>query len=209
MLSLAWVTFALSMMVYSARGLVKVLQYPTRRIGGGQAPNLIQLKEQLRSLTRGTKNGVEASATLRTEIAGLVTQLERTNKVKKLTSSPLIGGNWKLLFTTNDGSSAGKIGPFVGDVFQEVDLDKRSYNNLVNLGPLTGRLTATWDNLSDQLWKVKFQELDLILFGLKLKTSPLSAEGTWRMTYLDEDLRILFAKGGKNLEKENIYILSK
>ena len=38
-------------------------------------------------------------------------------------------------------------------------------------------------------------------------------EGVWRLTYLDEDLRILFAAGmtnqGKPARVENIYILQK
>ena len=33
--------------------------------------------------------------------------------------------------------------------------------------------------------------------------------GIWRTTYLDEDFRILYATGGKNTVKENVYILTK
>lgn len=186
---------------------LQVLQF-----GGGRAGSItkvIELKAQLTKLTQGTSNGVKATSLVRTEIAGIAGQLEKLNKVKKLTASPLINGNWKLLYTTNDGSSAGKIGPFVGEVSQLVELGRKRYNNEVALGPLKGTLVATWNNLGDKLWKVRFLTLQLSIFGIKFQSSQLTAEGTWRMTYLDENLRILYAKGGKNQNIENIYILSK
>jgi len=42
-----------------------------------------------------------------------------------------------------------------------------------------------------------------------LQKSLLGSVGIWRMTYLDESMRILYAQGGKNTVAENIYILSK
>ena len=39
-----------------------------------------------------------------------------------------------MVFTTNDGSSAGKVGPFVGKVEQAIDLSSKEYTNFVKLG---------------------------------------------------------------------------
>ena len=75
---------------------------------------------------------------------------------------------------------------------------------------MTGVLSATWLRKSNVLWIVQFQTIILKLFGIKLTEKSLSGtEGTWRNTYLDENFRILYAIGGKNTVKENVYILEK
>jgi hypothetical protein len=57
---------------------------------------------------------------------------------------------------------------------------------------------------------VKFLDLAITVFGIPVtKKSLVGSIGTWRMTYLDEDVRILYAQGGKNTVLENIYILAK
>ena len=166
------------------------------------------LKNQIRSLAQGTKNGLSASEEKREMIAGLVGELEKINPTSKLTSDDKLNGSWNLIYTTNEGSSAGKLGPFVGGVEQLIEMPD-DYINFVRIGPLEGALTATWDTLSANKWQVNFQTLEFKLFGLPLVKSPLQAQGIWRKTYLDDDFRILYAIGGKNTEKENIYILAK
>jgi hypothetical protein len=168
-----------------------------------------EVKVNMISLAHGTQNGVKASKETRVAMAELVAQLERANPTKKLTSSTLIDGDWKLLFTTNDGSSAGKVGPFMGTVTQEVDLSSSYYDNVVTLGPLRGRLSATWNVESSTVWTVEFQTLVLSLFNVPIKSQKLSAVGTWRMTFLDDDMRVLYAQGGKNVKKENMYVLTR
>eukprot|EP00465_Bigelowiella_longifila_P003911 CAMPEP_0185264478 /NCGR_PEP_ID=MMETSP1359-20130426/23207_1 /TAXON_ID=552665 /ORGANISM="Bigelowiella longifila, Strain CCMP242" /LENGTH=276 /DNA_ID=CAMNT_0027853103 /DNA_START=1 /DNA_END=831 /DNA_ORIENTATION=+ len=169
------------------------------------------LKDSIRRAAKGTQNGVQASKEKRLQIAEIVRELEIANPTRRLTSSSVLDGEWKLLFTTNDGSSAGKFGPFVGDVAQNIDLEKEEYLNIVSLGNgiFKGTLSATWDNLSSSTWKVKFKNIRLELLGFSLQEKELKAVGTWRMTYLDDDFRILYAMGGKNQEQENIYILTK
>lgn len=66
---------------------------------------------------------------------------------------PLIG-MWDLVYTTTSGSSGGKLGPFIGKVQQEVDIAEGLYVNYVRLGPLTGRLDATWEVINQKQWKV-------------------------------------------------------
>ena len=53
---------------------------------------------------------------------------------------------------------------------------------------------ATWDNLGDKLWQVKFQGIELKVLGIPVTNKPLVATGIWRMTYIDDDLRILYAQ---------------
>ena len=56
---------------------------------------------------------------------------------------------------------------------------------------------------------MKFLSIVLKVAGIEVVKKELSAIGIWRMTYIDDDLRILYAKGGKNVLKENVYILKK
>ena len=121
-------------------------------------------------------------------------------------------GTWTLLYTTNEGSSAGKLGPFVGTVEQEINLTDGIYYNRVTLGPklVRGTLSATWDVKNAKLWTVKFQDITFELFGIKVLQKSLGGTvGTWSMSYLDDNMRILYAIGGKNTVVENVYILTK
>ena len=83
----------------------------------------------------------------------------RSTNVNPAVVPPLYGmatsaGMWNLLYTTTPGASGGKLGPFIGDVQQEVDIAEGLYVNYVRLGPLTGKLDATWDVINKQQWKV-------------------------------------------------------
>lgn len=167
------------------------------------------LKKVLFQITKGTSNGIKASAEVKRKVAELVNDLETLNVVKTISSSPIMNGNWKLIYTTNDGSSAGRLGPFIGRVDQDIDVTGSKYINYVRLGSIVeGALSATWDNLGPKLWKVKFIDIEISVFGIPIKKKSLEgSEGTWRMTYLDDSIRILYAQGGKNTLTENIYIL--
>ena len=156
------------------------------------------LKQKLVKLTKNTNNGVSASQASRLEIDSVVNELERLNPTKSLTNTKLLDGNWELLYTTNEGSSAGKLGPFVGKVNQIIDFDAKQYVNTVSLfgNLIVASLDATWNKKSDKAWEVIFQSLKFELFGIKVKQSSLSAVGIWRKSYIDNNLRILYAKGG-------------
>ena len=168
------------------------------------------IKTRLIQAARNTQNGVSASDKQREEINQLTQQLERRNRVPDIAKSKLVDGSWQLLYTTNQGSSAGKLGPFVGKVIQDIKLEDQSYiNNVYFLdGIVKASLSATWKNESAKVWTVKFGDLSLNVLGLPAVRKSLGgATGTWRNVYLDRDMRILYAIGGKNTTKENIYIL--
>ena len=187
--------------------LLDLLQPAKKGSSAANKAQIAELKAELYALSEGTSNGVKASEEKRAQVADVVTKLEKLNAVKKIANNELMNGNWRLVFTTNDGSSAGKLGPFVGRVDQDISVADAFYTNFVRLGPVTGALTASWDTLGDKLWRVKFQDVTLSVFGIPLTQKALSATGIWRMTYQDEDLRILYAQGGKNTVKENVYVL--
>lgn len=170
------------------------------------------IKNNIKSISKGNQNGIKCNPSQRQKVNEYVAKLEANNPTKDITSSTILNGKWKLVYTTNEGSSAGKIGPFVGDVYQMIDLNKKFYSNKVSLfnDIFTGVLGATWITKSKALWTVQFQDIVLKLAGIKLVKKSLSGtEGTWRNTYLDANFRILYAIGGKNTVKENIYILEK
>ena len=168
------------------------------------------LKNQIFTLAKNTKNGVNANDKTKNDIAQLVAQLEKINPTKDLTTTKKIDGDWRLLYTTNEGSSAGKLGPFVGKVNQIMDFKEKKYINTVNIfNILVASLYAVWNKKSDKTWEVTFKSIEFKVFGNKIVEKPLSAVGIWRKSYIDDDFRVLYAKGGKNVEKENIYILFK
>jgi hypothetical protein len=200
----------LTMMSKSSTDFFSFFKFP----GSSSSPKVstkekaITLKNKIKESSKGTKNGITASTEIRNNISEYVKELEKINPTKALTSDSALQGTWRLLYTTNSGSSAGKLGPFIGEVEQEINLPGGIYYNRVTLGPkvFRGTLSATWDVQDTKLWTVKFQDIEFELFGVKLLQKSLGAEGTWRMSYLDEDMRILYAIGGKNTVVENVYI---
>ena len=175
-----------------------------------------EIKSEIKALARGTSNGISASGDVREQISSLVSELEAANPTRDLTISPKLDGSWTLIYTTNGGSSAGKLGPFVGDVEQLIridgqDTEEQDYFNYVRIagGAVEGALRATWDVLAKDKWQVNFESVRFSVLGITLVEKELSAVGIWRKTYLDDDFRILYAAGGKNVPKENIYILAK
>jgi PAP_fibrillin len=172
------------------------------------------LKDEIKALSKGTSNGISASPATAAQIASLSTQLETLNPTRQISNNKLLSGNWKLVYTTNDGSSAGKLGPFVGRVDQLITVEERKYINYVRLGGgalVEGALEATWKDLGPAKWQVEFKDISIKLFNswTVLQKSLEGSVGIWRMTYLDDDFRILYAQGGKNTVKENVYILVK
>jgi len=174
------------------------------------------IKSQIRSLAVGTSNGLKAPKKVKEEIANLATELAKLNPTTDLTSSKKLEGCWQLLYTSNEGSSAGKLGPFIGRVDQIINLSEKKYANVVRIGGsgeksfVEGCLGATWKCLNKKEWEVEFLDLQLTLFNsIPVVKQKLTAKGIWKMTYMDDDFRILFAIGGKNTLNANVYILEK
>ena len=73
---------------------------------------------------KGKPNGLSSTPALRDEIRSLVEALEASNPSRNPADSKLMAGFWRLLYTTStEGGNAGKLGPLVGAVFQDIDPD--------------------------------------------------------------------------------------
>lgn len=83
-------------------------------------------------------------------------------------------GTWNLVYTTTVGASGGKLGPFVGEVQQVVDIAAGLYINYVRLGPLTGELEATWEVVNKNQWKVT--ELPIMKTGTRFRRARMAQE---------------------------------
>ena len=115
-----------------------------KKLGKVNVDNRISLKNSIVKEAQGTSNGVRANEKNKKIIFENVRDLEKLNKIKSISNSQLMDGNWDLgkliyynlylnliwnpnlyitylVFTTNDGSSAGKLGPFTGKVKQKID----------------------------------------------------------------------------------------
>lgn len=171
-----------------------------------------ELKQLLFEKAKNSNNGVNVSSAGREEIQTIIKELEQTNKINTISKSAKFNGLWKLLYTTNDGSSAGKFGPFVGKVTQDIRLSDQQYVNNVNFLDNNVRLSllASWDVLEPSKVRVNFLTISFHLFNKQVFSRPFPpVSGVWRMTFLDDNMRILWAQGGKNTTKENVYVLYK
>eukprot|EP00752_Nemacystus_decipiens_P017553 g15730.t1 len=166
------------------------------------------LKQTILDEAAGTSNGLKASEQQREAISKAVNGLVALNPTKDLTTSELATGTWNLVYTTTPGASGGKLGPFVGEVQQEVDITEGLYVNYVRVGPLTGELEATWEVVNQNQWKVIFKTIAFLLFGQQLFKKELGQAGLWTLSYLDNDMRVLTAR---SLERDsgNLYVLSR
>ena len=72
-----------------------------------RSDEIIKIKKDIKSISAGSQNGIKCNTFQRQQVAEYVDILEKNNNVKDITSSSLLNGKWKLVYTTNEGSSAG------------------------------------------------------------------------------------------------------
>jgi len=165
-------------------------------------------------------NGIDATQEQRLEVDDITKFLERTNPSPKPAISPLNIGMWKLLYTDYSpaGPSSGKLGPFIGDVYQKLEPELNRITNILQVAvpPIEGSLTAKQTILDDKTWRIAFERVENSIAGIPLpsKTFPLDGqEGSqvrlWKYTYLDNDLRILRAGREHDNPEEFLFITIK
>lgn len=173
------------------------------------------LKAAIVDAAAGTDNGVRASDIQRATVQSLVNRLGPFNKTILRQSNVPMSGRWRLLYTTNQEFSAGKVGPFVGNVEQEIDLQNVQYTNYLSLfsskgGIFDANLRGTFENIDDNGWKVIFQGVELKIFGLVvLRKSLAGLVGLWQTLYLDDDMRVFTANNFKDPKKTNLYVMQR
>lgn len=87
------------------------------------------LKQQLLDCFYGTSRGANVPLGLRADVSELVVRLEGRNPVERPVESPLIDGNWRLLYTSGSellpllfaGEAFGQLGVTVNDIYQSID----------------------------------------------------------------------------------------
>ena len=68
-------------------------------------------------------------------IKSVAQSLETVNPTQQPALSPYVDGQWRLLYSNSPGVSSGRVGPFTGRVYQDVDLDKKECE-YINIGLL-------------------------------------------------------------------------
>jgi len=176
-------------------------------------------KVQLLAAIAGKNRGLISSPTQPPEILALIEQVERQNPTPKPLGSKLIGGNWRLLYTTSDELLGIDRFPFLklGQIYQYIQADQgRLYNvaEVLGIPYLEGfvSVVARFESNTPKRVTVQFERL---ILGLQRWTNYQSPEqfvgqaedgkkflpidlnlknqerqGWVDVTYLDEDLRI-------------------
>ena len=223
MLASAWLAMATPLLVAlsslltpptpdSPRRALDVASELFRRVGGSTAANapvvaavkadLLQVLAEFGVPARGL------TPAAREQVEQLCTQLEAYNPTPCPATSDVaaLDGDWCVRYSDAPPPSNGMLGPFAGDARQIVDAKASSYENRLDLGPLTVSLLASFTARDDSSLRVRFETLTPSLFGVGPPPIrfPEGTERTWLLTYTDADTRIVRAgvDGGRSTARE-------
>jgi hypothetical protein len=141
-----------------------------------------------------------ASPAQQEAIRTLVDEIELVNPTANPAYSPLMNGYWRMLYTdfTPAAASSGKLGPFVGDVYQDLDSTQATIRNIlkVRFPPIDGALIASQRVKSADTWEIGFDRIENAVFGIPLPTKKFKTQEIrlWQIAFLDGELRILRAR---------------
>ena len=142
------------------------------------------------------------------KVESLCTQLEACNPTPRAATSNVeaLDGDWCVRFSDAPPPSNGMLGPFAGDARQIVNAAAKTYENRLDLGPLTISLLASFNARDADSLRVRFDTITPSLFGVGPAPIrfPEGTERTWLLTYTDADLRIVRAgvDGGRSTARE-------
>lgn len=180
-----------------------------------------------------TDRGRSLEPAQRTRVHSLLSDLEALCPLPEPARDARMEGPWIVLYTDAPPPSNGQLGFLKGVAKQVIDLTGRRYRNELYVGGggadgdegawLTAVLDAKWEEwdgayLDDSdgvaaavdpgatTWKVDFESLTLSLFQVSIFTQQFKAgtSRTWRMSYLDDDTRIV--RAGKTGRGEDDWI---
>jgi len=147
------------------------------------------------------KRGVNATEEDKQAVDAAARELEKLNPTPKPLASPLINGQWELLYTTSSSILGLNKPPFFrpsGPIFQIIDAEGLKARN-TETAPFFNQVSANLEPVSVNKVAVLFQEFRI--FNLIAIKAPPSARGELAFTYLDEDIRI--SRG----DKGNLFVL--
>ena len=189
----------------------------------------IRLTQLQDLLAQAPKNGIDTPPELVQQIVDVCTQLEQVNPNPKPCQRPasiesLLNGFWYLQWTNYGppGPSSGKLGPFVGNVYQDLKLtaadnDNDNNNNNNNTTALfarnifrvdlfnnrnlniMGELLATPHIHDDTTVAITFVKVaskvaGWLPFGPQIEFEPNKEVRLWEHIYVDEQYRIFYAR---------------
>eukprot|EP01025_Chloroclados_australasicus_P040520 TRINITY_DN4236_c0_g1_i1.p1 TRINITY_DN4236_c0_g1~~TRINITY_DN4236_c0_g1_i1.p1 ORF type:complete len:219 (-),score=24.79 TRINITY_DN4236_c0_g1_i1:586-1242(-) len=168
-------------------------------------------KEKIQSLKKdlfdmvGDKGGLDQSQATKQAVAQHVLKFQGMGP-QNPEQQDLSGTEWRTLWTDSEGSSAGKIGPFVGTGGQVFPADKPGqYINSLDLfgGVLRLELTGVYEAAPDSKIELEFKFVKAFLAGLQVQKRdfPAGYKGFWKMLYADDSLRIF------NTNKESLFVM--
>ncbi|KAJ1428850.1 hypothetical protein B484DRAFT_449677 [Ochromonadaceae sp. CCMP2298] len=137
-----------------------------------KAPRLDSKVPGLIALAENTKRGL--ISTSNAEIMSLVDEIEALN-VEQSFQKKLVQGQWEALWTTEKETlffaKNGLFGTPVTRIFQTIDLDAQSINNVIEFGE---REFSVLGSLQQSAEKKEGRKLDFSFKSATLKISPLS-----------------------------------
>ena len=180
-----------------------------------QAQECLQTLESL--IDQAPKNGIDTPVTLVKEIESVCKELEALTPIPKPTQDPnVLTGFWKMRWTNffPVAPSSGKLGPFVGDVFQDIDLIGDRHGKAKNIlriapfPPIVGALIAAPSIVDDTTAAITFEQVSnqfagVLPLGPKIEFERGQEVRLWEHTYVDQDYRILYARRRDPVEVED------
>lgn len=179
-----------------------------------QAQECLQTLESL--IDQAPKNGIGTSAPLAADIESVCETLEALTPISRPTEDPsILTGFWKMRWTNffPVAPSSGKLGPFVGDVFQDIDLIGNRHGKAKNIlriapfPPIVGALIATPSIVDDTTAAITFEQVSnqfagVLPLGPKIQFEAGKEVRLWEHIYVDQDYRILYARRRDPVEDE-------
>lgn len=169
------------------------------------AANAQELLTALQSrIQQAPKNGINTPPELGEEIVTLCEKLEKCNPTPRpVRNEAKMNGFWKMLWTNFEpvAPSSGKLGPFTGDVYQDIDFVNGVARNILRIDfpPIMGELTASASIVSDSTMAITFETVGnniagKIPLGPKIKFEANKEIRLWEHVYLDDEIRVLYAR---------------
>lgn len=179
------------------------------------------LLQELDSLIQQSpKNGLDTPEDISEQILDVCRQLEQQNPTRApVKNSKMMTGFWRMEWTNfaPAAPSSGKLGPFVGDVYQDVDLSENQIaRNIlrVNFPPICGELAASTNAIDDSTLAITFQTVANKIGGVIPLGPKIDFEGRevrlWEHVYLDDEYRILYARRQEEEESRGfLYVMKR
>lgn len=142
------------------------------------------------------ERGVATSADAKSAILDAVQELKASSgDTPKVTTGKELSATWKLIWTTEQETlfileKAGLFGTKAGEVYQVIDVDELTLQNVITFPPDGAFLVNSGISIAgDKRVDFKFNEAALKVNGNKIPFPPFG-QGWFDTVYMDEDIRV-------------------